>query len=332
MTLLKTASFGPGSIAALLLAAPLLAQQPDVFNGTLQTRALAGTLSQEFQRIQSSATSPLWMAYSFPAVPRQGTMCGYEEHNNLVRLEGPDTLLVLFRFENHALDRIRLSSVDCRFDAGGLPFVYLTGVPAAQSVDLLLSLVPTSNHVDSAVSAIALNRDPSAARALQSLLAPSQPKNIREKALFWLANARGPSGFEAVKKILQSDPDESLREKATFDITVSKEPGVIPALVESARNDRSPRVRKQAIFWLAKKGGKAQSAVILQAAERDPDGDVRRQCAFALHEIPNGDGIPLLIQLAKNPTTDKELRKQALFWLGRSHDPRATSFFAEVLK
>ena len=320
-----------------LTACLAAAQQPEVINGKVETRALARPLAREFHKLEAYASSPLWAAYTFPAVPGQGTMCGIDEHNNIVRLEGQDTLLVLFRFENRALDRVRVSSLDCRFDAGGLPFILFTGVQPSQSVDLLTELVRTwtasgrKAHFDSLITAIALNRDPSADRALESMLAPTQPDTLREKVLFWLASARGASGFEAVRKVLQSDSSDRLREKATFDITVSKEAGAIPALVESARKDRTLRVRSQALFWLAQKAGKRQSAVILQAAGEDPDPQVRRQAVFALHEIPGGDGIPLLIQLARS-STDKEVRKQAIFWLGESKDPRATGFFADVLK
>jgi len=322
----------------LTLAAGLAAaQQPEVINGKVQSRPVAGSLTAEFHQMEASAVSPLWMAYTFPAVPGQGTMCGIDQHNNVVRLEGQETLVVLFRFENRALDRVRVSSLDCQFDSGGLPFIYLTGVQPPQSVDLLTELVHTwtqtgrKGHFDSLITAIALNRDASADRALEGMMTPSQPDSLREKALFWLASARGASGFAIVKKVLQSDPSDQVREKATFDITVSKEAGAIPALVESARQDHSPHVRSQALFWLAQKAGMQQSPVILQAARRDPDAHVRRQAVFALHQIPKGDGIPLLIQLAKT-STDSEVRKQAIFWLGQSRDPRATAFFEDVLK
>ena len=76
------------------------AQPSGVINGKVEPRALAGPLAQEFHKLEASAASPLWAAYSFPAVPGQGTMCGIDQHNNIVRLEGQDTLLVLFRFDN----------------------------------------------------------------------------------------------------------------------------------------------------------------------------------------------------------------------------------------
>ena len=40
--------------------------------------------------------------------------------------------------------------------------------------------------------------------------------------------------------------------------------------------------------------------------------------------------MPLLIQVAKT-NTNAVVRKQAMFWLGQSHDPRALAFFEEVL-
>lgn len=325
------------SVVLLMTVLAAAAQQPDIINGKVETRPLAGPLEQEFHKLEASATTPMWMAYTVPMVPRQGEMCGTDEHNNVVRLEGPETLVLLFRFENRALDRVRISSVDCRFDAGGLPLVLLTGVPPAQSVDFLTGLARTwtqagrKPHSDSIITGLALHRDAAADRALESMSAPSQPEALREKVLFWLANTRGKSGYEAVKRVLQSDPSDRVREKATFDITLSKEPGAIQALVEAARNDHTPRVRSQALFWLAHKAGPQETAVIVRAANQDPDLEVRRKAVFALQQIPNGDGVPMLIQLART-SSDRKVKEQALFWLGKSKDQRATAFFEEVLK
>jgi hypothetical protein len=320
-----------------LLTVAANAQPPDIINGKIETRPLSQPLAQEFRRLEAAAATPFWAAYTVPMVPRQGEMCGIDEHNKIVRLEGPETMVILFRFDNRALDRVRISSIDCQFDAGGLPFVLLTGVQPAQSVEFLAGLAHTWNqtgrksHFDSIITAIALDRDPSADRALESMLAPSEPESLREKVLFWLANARGRSGFEAVRKALQSDPSDHIREKATFAITVSREPGVNQALIDAARNDRTPHVRSQALFWLAHHAGAQEAAVIVQSARQDPDAGVRRQAVFALQQIPQGEGIPLLIQLART-STDPKVKEQAMLWLGRSKDPRATKFFEDILK
>jgi hypothetical protein len=40
--------------------------------------------------------------------------------------------------------------------------------------------------------------------------------------------------------------------------------------------------------------------------------------------------VPKLIDIARN-NRNPEVRKQAIFWLGQSNDPRATQFFEDIL-
>jgi hypothetical protein len=51
---------------------------------------------------------------------------------------------------------------------------------------------------------------------------------------------------------------------------------------------------------------------------------------FALSQLPRDEGVPKLIDVART-NRNPQVRKQAMFWLGQSNDPRALSFFAEVL-
>jgi HEAT repeat protein len=51
---------------------------------------------------------------------------------------------------------------------------------------------------------------------------------------------------------------------------------------------------------------------------------------FALSQLPKDEGVPKLIQVAEN-NRNPEVRKQAMFWLGQSQDPRALGFFEKVL-
>lgn len=62
---------------------------------------------------------------------------------------------------------------------------------------------------------------------------------------------------------------------------------------------------------------------------REVAGDLTRPAltAIGLHAT---DGAPKLIQIVRT-TTDRQLRKQAMSWLGRSKDPQAVRFFEELL-
>jgi len=70
---------------------------------------------------------------------------------------------------------------------------------------------------------------------------------------------------------------------------------------------------------------------IRSAIDNDPETEVKRKAVFALSQLPKDEGVPMLIDIARN-NRNREVRRQAMFWLGQSKDPRAVSFFEEVLK
>jgi len=348
-------------LAAIFAIVTSAFAQPRVSNAKLETRAVPGSLDAEFRAIENQQTGPAWIAYSAPAIPGESSMCCWNTSNGVtcqgcmlepggvatfpatgaqtVHLEGPTEFFVFFRIENKQVQKIRTFSPDCNIDAGGLPMILLTGVKPGESVALLEALTvraasnvgPERRIVNSAIPAIGMHRDPAADAALDRLTAASQPVEIRSEAVFWLGNARGAHGFEALQRILKNDPSDRVRERAVFGLSRSKEPGAIPEMVRVAREDASARVRGQALFWLAQTAARQVSEdAIRQALANDPETEVKKKAVFALTQMKNGDGVPLLIEIArsnKNPA----LRKEAMLWLGRSKDPRAVKFFEDVL-
>ena len=57
---------------------------------------------------------------------------------------------------------------------------------------------------------------------------------------------------------------------------------------------------------------------------------MKKKAVFALSQLPKDEGVPMLIQVART-NRNAEVRKQAMFWLGQSKDPRAVQFFEEIL-
>lgn len=329
--------------AALLFAwaFSLVAQQPRVSNARLETREVSGGLEATFRGIVQAQISPEWIGYSESMVSgdRQGRCWNGGDGiaaagNGTVKLEGPTELMVLLRVENHRIEKIRTFTEECELDAGGLPLVWLTGVTAQGSIRFLESMANSSDDriASGAVAAIALHADADAAAALERLTAPNQREKLRREAIFWLGSARGRRGFEAVSRIAREDADEHIRLRAVFALSVSKEPEAPRTLAAIAHNDASPRIRGQALFWLAQKAGqKIAESSIDHAIANDPETEVKKKAVFALTQMPNGEGVPLLIQIARE-NRNLEVRKQAVFWLGQSRDPRALEFIEDVLK
>jgi HEAT repeat protein len=347
--------------AAIYAAVSVFAQQPRLTNAKLETHAVTAGLEREFRSIVTSDNGPAWIGYAVHAVPGDHQMCCYSSFDDAagnrccalegtragntvsaapgpIPLEASGYIFVLFRIEQHAVDRIRTFSAECELDSGGLPVHWLTGVASADSIALLGGFVNLTDdegrnrhhRSEPALSALALHADPAADQAIERLIAPGQPEPLRERAAFWLGSARGHRGFEVLRRIVTEDQSDRLREKAIFGLSVSQEPEAVPLIIQVAKSDPSSRVRGQALFWLGQKAGRKAAAAITEAIDNDPDTDVRKKAVFALQQLPPDEGVPLLIQVARN-NRNPAVRKQAIFWLGQTNDPRALRFFEEVL-
>jgi hypothetical protein len=327
-------------LIAIALTAALKAQQPpQVENAKLESRSFSGTLPAQ---ISSFGAGPFWTAWQEPIIPgRHGDMCWNQGNGNRsdsdghaagapVRLEGPSAVVVLARMENAQVGQLRVGSPDCRFDAGGLPFYWINGVPAGESVNWLKAQT-AGNHPDEAILAIAMHSGQAADRALDEMIAPNQPERVREKTAFWIGTTRGAPGVDVLKRMLANDTSEKVREQVVFALSQSGQPAGMAAVLDSARNDKDPRIRSRALFWAAQKASQQARDTINRAIENDPDRSVKEQAVFALSQLPGDQGVPLLINVAKNHP-DPAVRKKAFFWLGQSKDSRAVEFFAQVLK
>src|SRR6202011_3976037 len=132
----------------------------------------------------------------------------------------------------------------------------------------------------------------------------------------------------ALQRIAKKDPSTEVRAQVAFALSISKEPAALEEMIRIAHEDASGHVRGQAIFWLAQKAGKRAVSAIDNAIASDPD--VKKKAVFALSQLPKDEGVPKLIQVAEN-NRNPEVRKQAMFWLGQSQDPRGLGFFEKVL-
>jgi hypothetical protein len=265
-------------------------QQPNIVNARIVARAAQPDVARAVTAIVKAQAEPAWIGYEVPALNNDafGRGDGWSERCRLeqqrvdpatnaplpgpIRLEPAANLMVLVRVHANEIQRVRTLSGDCQVDAGGLPFYWLGDVNAAQSVEFLKTLITrspnsvTHDHSESALSAMALHRDPAASAAI----------------------------------------------------------------VDLAKNG-SPRLRQRALSWVARRAESQAIGIISQAIDNDPDVEVKRQAVSALGQLPKNEGIPLLITLARSHT-NAAVRKQAMQRLGQSNDPRALSFFEEVLK
>jgi HEAT repeat protein len=120
--------------------------------------------------------------------------------------------------------------------------------------------------------------------------------------------------------------------EAIFPATIADSTVTWPRLLTLAKDDsRSRNVRTQAVFWVSQAAGdKATAGLVEVAGDAAADQEVRLQAVFAISQRPKDEGIPALIDIART-SKDPKIRKQSIFWLGQSGDPRAIAYFESIL-
>jgi len=120
--------------------------------------------------------------------------------------------------------------------------------------------------------------------------------------------------------------------EAIFAATLADSVTIWPDLLKIARNATiQSETRKQAVFWLGQAAGDAVTKDLSDLVDDTSlDVEVKKSAVFALSQLPHDDGVPALIAVVRNNHSG-EVRKNALFWLGQSGDPRALALFEEIL-
>jgi hypothetical protein len=285
-----------------------------------ETVSVKKGLAEAFGARARGGEGPFWIGYEVPAVPGTSCSCGDWDGDDQ-GVESP-FVRILYRVVSGRVEKIRTATGRCPTLT---PLVLFEDVDPRESVRLLESLLAGATG-KGALAAIALHDIAEVDPILERHLAKEDP--LRKDAAFWLGQARGERGASDLLRLVKEDPLPSFREHVIFCLTLSRSSRALPAIVERAHADEDPHVRSQALFWLGQKAGRLAEAAIEDALKGDPNIEVKKKAVFALSQLPNRAGVPLLIQASKD---HPEIRKEAIFWLGQSADPRALAYFQEVL-
>lgn len=149
--------------------------------------------------------------------------------------------------------------------------------------------------------------------------------------LIWFDGVAADSGVAWLGSLIASPATEQrLAERALMALVWHPAPQALQTVIDAARRDRRTHVRSQALFWLSQRAGREAVAAIASGID-DPEVEVKKKAVFALSQLPANEGVPLLINAARTHAS-RDVRRQAMFWLGQSKDPRAVAFFEEVLR
>jgi hypothetical protein len=103
-------------------------------------------------------------------------------------------------------------------------------------------------------------------------------------------------------------------------------------LLEIAKDtDASEASRKASLFWVSQEASTVATAGLgAVAIDDDAETSVRSDALFFLSQRTKGEGIPALIRVVRESKSVK-LRKDAIWFLSQSRDPRAIELFEQLL-
>lgn len=289
----------------VLIAANAAAQQPRITNGTIARRTASSPFVTSFQSIVAAQAGVAWIGYAVPAAEGHSACCngsnGWEDGRgccSACRLEpsaaaGPATQPV----------------------AAGGP-IRLEG---SSRLSVLFRVV------DRQVERI-------------RVFSEACELDAGGRPVEWLENVSPADSLSLLETLVATDANADGRSRtrngALAAIALHGGPArdlAADTLLRLARTAPSARTRGDALFWLAQVASAKAGTAIADRVEADPDTEVKKRAVFALSQLPKDEGVPLLIQVARvnrNPA----VRRQAMFWLGQSRDPRAVDFFEQILK
>lgn len=238
--------------------------------------------------------------------------------------------------EGGGIREVKVSNLSLRVDLEGDPLVWINRADYEESVGFLEARFREASNNEarkSFVMAIGLHDESKKALEIlkQTLIGGGDP-DVREDAAFWL----GQTGAEEARKTLTEsawkDPDKDIREKCIFSLSQMEGEPSVDALIDLARKHPDDETRKNAAFWLGQKASEKAVGALKEIAYSDSDTEVQRSAMFALTQVEsNGGSVDELIKIARTHP-NPHIRKDAIFWLGQSEDPKAVEALVEMVR
>lgn len=155
---------------------------------------------------------------------------------------------------------------------------------------------------------------------------------LRGEAIFWVGQRGDDQAADALIALLDSERDLSLRKKIIFSLAQMNNPKARGKLMDVVRNSDNPELRGETIFWLAQTGGDDTVNFLSQLYDSEKTIEVKKKIIFSLTQAKNRKAaLQKLMAIAKSDPSP-EARKEAVFWIGQSHDPEAIKFLEDILK
>lgn len=202
---------------------------------------------------------------------------------------------------------------------------------ATAALDSILQYGADEELQEKAVFALSQQRGDEAARALRAHLERSGVSDdVKENIIFWLGQKRSAENAQYLKDFYAKTSSAALKEKVLFSLSQMSLEENARWLIGVAQNEREPiEIRKNALFW----AGQMRQVPFTELAAmygRVQSHEMKEQLIFVYSQRRETEAVDQLLQIARTEA-DPDLRKNAIFWLSQSNDPRVADFLLEMI-
>ena len=297
---------------------------------------------------RSSSSSPkFWTAYSFdvrPGVAVDAEVIGSDGSRTFVQSANvsqgapAETLnlgvFLLHESGSNVIARIEVYNLERRHEYSGYPVYWLGRANNKESLKLLSDLIESNQATklaDHGVMALALHDDPSVGPMLESIVRTSTREPSRNTAVFWLGQIGGEQAFLA--NLVRNEQERvELRKQGAFALGVGKDKDALN-LLETLYATVTPREVKKQIIFAASINESKDAAVnfLIKLAGSDPDRELKKQAIFWLGQKAGQRSLDALGE-ALNSDPDTEVQKQAVFAISQRPKDEAVPLLIKIAR
>lgn len=204
---------------------------------------------------------------------------------------------------------------------------------AAAALDSIATNATDEDLLDKAIFALSQTHDERSGAALRRIASDDRRSaHAREQAIFWFGQThRESDDMRFLRDLFSRTRNEEIQGSIIQAMSQANTPEASRWLIEIAR-DKSISIdaRKNALFWAGQSHQADMRELTSLYDEMKGQTEIQNQLIFVFSQRRDRDAVDKLMDIATNDP-DKDLRKQAIFWLGQSHDPRVQKFLLDLI-
>lgn len=160
----------------------------------------------------------------------------------------------------------------------------------------------------------------------------SDDNDDRVEALNALLQMDSERALPILRRVLaRRDPcSVQLRRKAIFLVSQKRSAETEDILLDALKNDPDREVREQAVFWLSQVPTEKAIDALLNILRTSTEVEIQKKALFAMSQHRSERGMDALREIAGRANAPRELRADAIFWLGQRKRTASAEFLRDL--